>query len=292
MSRFSNFLRRVRLLVLLALIVPITFVLVRQITWRAVFHERTEQHPAGFVPPIGTDAQGLPIYSYAAVDPALIPALEAAHGYGQPDPLEMVVTNVPPLGVYLPATGNTQFKLPLPTLTPALTPLPTLRPTPRPTQGPRPTVTPYPLPTFTASMGLTTPGTPPVGYGATDCAPSGWPVTGTLTQYYRWYHRGIDLATPVGSGVVATHSALVLFAGWRTDGYGNLIILQSGQFITYYGHLSGFNVRQGDLVGRSSVIGWSGSTGNSSGPHVHYEIRINNVEVDPLTFEDRGYPSC
>jgi hypothetical protein len=290
MSRFSNFLRRMRLIVLLALIVPITFLLVRVITWRAVFHEKTEQRPAGFVPPVGVDAQGVPIYSYAAVDPAVIPALEAANGYVQPDPLAMVVTVVPPIGVYLPATGNTQFKLPPPTVTPALTPLPTL--TPLLTPGPRPTPTPYFLPTFTVSMGITTPGVPPVGYGASDCAPSGWPVPGVLTQYFRWYHRGIDLGTPLGTPVVATHSALVLFAGWRTDGYGNLIILQSGQFITYYGHLSRFNVRQGDLVGRESVIGWSGSTGNSSGPHVHYEIRINNVEVDPLTFEDRGYPTC
>ncbi|HVO68843.1 MAG TPA: M23 family metallopeptidase [Aggregatilineaceae bacterium] len=295
MSRFSNLLRRLRLIALLALLIPITFWLVRTITWRAVFHEKTEQRPAAFVPPVGADAQGIPIYSYAAVDPAVIPALEAANGYVQPDPLAMVVTAVPPVGVYLPVTGSGQFKLPQPTVTPALPPLPTLTP--------RPTRTPYFLPTFTVSMGIVTPGpeTPgadgmigaaPVGYGATDCAPSGWPVQGVLTQYFRWYHRGIDLGTPLGTPVVATHSALVLFAGWRTDGYGNLIILQSGQFITYYGHLSQFNVRQGDLIGRGSVIGWSGSTGNSSGPHVHYEIRINDSEVDPLTFEQRGYPTC
>jgi murein DD-endopeptidase MepM/ murein hydrolase activator NlpD len=292
MSRFSNLLRRLRLIVLLALIVPITFVLVRRITWHAVFREKTEQRPAGAVPTAGVDAQGIPIYSYAAVDPALIPALEAANGYAQPDPLAMVVTNIPPVGVYLPATGDTQFKLRPPTVTPALTPLPTPFRTLPPTPVPRSTPTPYFLPTFTVSTDITTPGVPPVGYGAADCAPSGWPVPGVLTQYFRWYHRGIDLGTPLGTPVVATHSALVLFAGWRTDGYGNLIILQSGQFITYYGHLSSFNVRQGDLVTRESVIGWSGSTGNSSGPHVHYEIRINDVEVDPLTFEDRGYPTC
>ena len=84
----------------------------------------------------------------------------------------------------------------------------------------------------------------------------------------------------------------VIFAGWRTDGYGNLIILQSGMFITYYAHLTDFNVVAGQIVGRGSVIGFSGSTGNSTGPHVHYEIRINDSEVDPLTFEDRGYNSC
>ncbi|MBN1562907.1 MAG: M23 family metallopeptidase, partial [Anaerolineae bacterium] len=63
-------------------------------------------------------------------------------------------------------------------------------------------------------------------------------------------------------------------------------------FITYYAHLTEFNVVEGQIVGRGSLIGWTGSTGNSTGPHVHYEIRINDTPVDPLTFEARGYPSC
>ncbi|MCD4686489.1 MAG: M23 family metallopeptidase, partial [Anaerolineae bacterium] len=79
---------------------------------------------------------------------------------------------------------------------------------------------------------------------------------------------------------------------WRTDGYGNLIILESGSFITYYAHLNDFAVVEGQVVSQGAVIGFSGSTGNSSGPHIHYEIRVNDSEVDPLTFENRGYPSC
>jgi murein DD-endopeptidase MepM/ murein hydrolase activator NlpD len=84
----------------------------------------------------------------------------------------------------------------------------------------------------------------------------------------------------------------VIFAGWSTVGYGNLVILQNGAFITYYAHLSDFNVVTGQQVGSASVIGWTGSTGNSTGPHIHYEVRINDVPVDPLTFENRGYPAC
>jgi murein DD-endopeptidase MepM/ murein hydrolase activator NlpD len=75
-------------------------------------------------------------------------------------------------------------------------------------------------------------------------------------------------------------------------GYGNLVIVQNGPFITYYAHQSTLNVRAGEFVVQGSVIGWSGNTGNSSGPHLHYETRINDVPVDPLTFENRRFPGC
>ncbi|MBC7869664.1 MAG: M23 family metallopeptidase, partial [Chitinophagaceae bacterium] len=125
-----------------------------------------------------------------------------------------------------------------------------------------------------------------------DCAPSGNPVDGLLTQRFHIGHPGIDLALPIGSPVKATQSAQVIFAGWSEIGYGYLIILQSGPFITYYAHNTSFNVVVGDFVGKGSIVSWSGSTGNSSGPHVHYETRINDVPVDPQTFENRGYASC
>jgi murein DD-endopeptidase MepM/ murein hydrolase activator NlpD len=271
-NRSNVFVRRLRLIALVVAAVVITFVLVRLISSRATFRERREQRPADLT----LDEHGIPISSYAAVDPAVIPALEALDGFDVPDPLRVVVEGVPPIGVYLPSTGDTQLKLPPPTPTPAVSPFPT--------RVPLPTLTPAPtIGAEAAAAG---------GYAGSNCAPSGWPVAGVLTQYFHWYHRGIDIGIALNTPVVATHSGQVIFAGWRTDGYGNLVILQSGQFITYYAHLTDFNVVTGQIVGRGNVIAWSGSTGNSTGPHVHYEIRINNVEVDPLTFEDRGYPSC
>jgi murein DD-endopeptidase MepM/ murein hydrolase activator NlpD len=117
-------------------------------------------------------------------------------------------------------------------------------------------------------------------------------VSGVLTQRYHRWHIGIDLGVPLNTPVVASHSGTVTFAGWSDIGYGYLVIVQSGSFITYYAHQTSLNVVAGQSVARWSVLGWSGSTGNSSGPHVHYETRINDVPVDPLTFEQRGYGTC
>src|SRR5262249_47853807 len=102
----------------------------------------------------------------------------------------------------------------------------------------------------------------------------------------------IDIGVPLGTPVLATQSGQVTFADWSPVGYGNLVIIQNGNFITYYAHNTSFNVIIGQTVRKGSVIAFSGSTGNSSGPHVHYETRIDDVPVDPLTFESRGYPSC
>src|SRR5262249_35497002 len=127
--------------------------------------------------------------------------------------------------------------------------------------------------------------------GAT-CAPAGLPVDGILTQRFHAGHSGVDLGVPLGTPVLATMSAQVTFADWSTIGYGYLVILQNGPYITYYAHNTSFNVSVGQFVGKGSIVSWSGSTGNSTGPHVHYETRINDVPVDPLTFESRGYPTC
>jgi murein DD-endopeptidase MepM/ murein hydrolase activator NlpD len=129
-------------------------------------------------------------------------------------------------------------------------------------------------------------------YAGDSCAPAGMPVEGILTQRFHYYHSGIDIAAPLGTPILATHSGRVIFADWSEFGYGYLIILQNGAYITYYAHQTAFNVSLDYLVGKGSIIGWSGSTGNSTGPHVHYETRINDVPVDPLTFESRGYGTC
>lgn len=288
MTRFARFTRLVRLALLLLVGAAITYVLVQWIS-------RTATTPPGpqtaAVDLAALDEQGRPLYAYVGVDPAIIPALESAGGYDAPDPLGMVVDAVPPIGFYLPPSGDSRFTLDAPTATPALTPLPTPSPLAVPTDPaglgivPSPTPSPVPPPSYLG-------GPPPEPYGGDACAPAGWPAPGSLTQYYQWYHRAIDIGLPLGTPLAATHSGTVLFAGWRTDGYGNLIIIENGPFITYYAHLTDFNVVEGQQIGKGSLIGWSGSTGNSTGPHLHYEIRINNSEVDPLTFEARGYATC
>ncbi len=187
---------------------------------------------------------------------------------------------------------------PLPTLspTPTLTPSATLSPSPPPTLPPPsatpvPTLTPFPtddlVATVVAFAALVTPEVLP-----DVCAPSGWPVTGNLVQRFHSRHSGIDLTVPLGTPVLATHSGVVTWADWNEYGYGNLVIVQSGPYITYYAHLTAPNVTVGSAVLRGAIIGWSGSTGRSSGPHVHYETRIDDVPVDPETFPNDGAIMC
>ncbi len=309
MSQIRTVRRYLALIGLVVIASSITFFVVDRIGT-----QRTPAPTATGAPPI----VDIPLYAYAGVDPAAIPALEAPPGYGQGDARAMLNADIPPIGVYLPAGDDLRFALPTrtpaptatptttatpaATLTPSHTPFPTRELPPKPATRVRkptriitpPTPTPtYNIPTFTPqALGLGLPTLTPPFDGSQVCAPGGWPAPGRLTQYFHRYHPAIDLGIPLNTPLVATHSGKVIFAGWRTDGYGNLIIVQNGPFITYYAHLNAFNVIEGQLVSRQSVIGWSGSTGNSTGPHIHYEIHIDNVPVDPLTFEDRGYPTC
>jgi len=101
-------------------------------------------------------------------------------------------------------------------------------------------------------------------------------------------HQGIDIAVPEGTPVVATHDGMVRFAGWNDQGYGNLVVVEDGDYTYYYGHLSEFNVESGGQVVRGQQLGKAGSTGNSTGPHVHYEVRYRGDPVDLMP--DRGEP--
>ena len=97
-------------------------------------------------------------------------------------------------------------------------------------------------------------------------------------------HRGIDYGAPTGTRVKATGDGIVEFAG-RQGGYGNLVVLRhQSQYTTWYGHLSGLakGMRKGARVAQGEVIGYVGSTGLATGPHLHYEFRINNVHQNPL----------
>lgn len=225
---------------------------------------------------------GTPVVRFALVEAAIMDVLEyGSSNYGS-GRLDAVGYAVQPIGAYLPKTGNTQFEFV------AATPLPT--PLPYPTSPPLPLPALAALPTVETLADDGTPRTLP--YAGDACAPAGNPVAGVLTQRYHAYHSGIDIGVPLGTPVLATHSGIVTFAGWSDVGYGYLVIIQNEQFITYYAHNMSFNVSANQRVGKDSIIAWSGSTGNSSGPHVHYETRINDVPVDPLTFEARGYASC
>jgi murein DD-endopeptidase MepM/ murein hydrolase activator NlpD len=98
-------------------------------------------------------------------------------------------------------------------------------------------------------------------------------------------HAGIDLAGPVGTPIYATADGTVAEAAYHNGGYGNLIKLDHGRGIeTRYGHLSAFTVRPGDRVKRGQMIGHMGSTGRSTGSHLHYEVRIDGRAVNPIPF--------
>ncbi|SDW30651.1 DUF5930 domain-containing protein [Paracoccus sanguinis] len=102
----------------------------------------------------------------------------------------------------------------------------------------------------------------------------------------RWgrAHEGIDLAGPVGTPIYATGDGVVIFAGWQR-GYGNVIKIKHAIGTeTRYGHLSKIRVKAGQQVSRNSLIGDMGNTGRSTGPHLHYEVRVDGKAVNPMSF--------
>lgn len=114
--------------------------------------------------------------------------------------------------------------------------------------------------------------------------PSGRPVDGgRITQSPHAGHMAFDIGIPVGTPVKTTMDGKVVHAGWNDQGYGNLVIVENGPYRTYYAHLSSIPVTVGNTVAAGTVIGLSGNTGNSTGPHLHYEIRKNKVTVDPTS---------
>ena len=114
--------------------------------------------------------------------------------------------------------------------------------------------------------------------------PRGMPIQGRLTQSSRSGHVALDFGAPVGTPVYATMDGKVVYAGWNDQGYGNLVIVENGPYRTYYAHLSKIPVEVGEVVHARTVIALSGNTGNSTGPHLHYEVRRNNQQLDPSKF--------
>ena len=112
-----------------------------------------------------------------------------------------------------------------------------------------------------------------------------WPTQGIITQYPVSYHMAVDIANPSLPPVAAGEAGTVSFAGCLRYGYGcHVIINHSDGFQTLYAHLSSYNVSAGDAVGRGQVIGRVGSTGRSTGPHLHFEVRKNGVPLNPLSY--------
>lgn len=97
-------------------------------------------------------------------------------------------------------------------------------------------------------------------------------------------HKGVDYGAPIGTRIKATGDGVVEFAG-KQGGYGNLVVIRhQGRFTTHYGHLNGFaaGIRKGARVNQGDIVGYVGKTGWATGPHLHYEFRINNVHQNPL----------
>lgn len=106
------------------------------------------------------------------------------------------------------------------------------------------------------------------------------PFTGTPQM-----HKGVDLAAPMGTPVVVTARGQVVSAGYDSGGLGNLIVIDHGfGFVTRYGHLSKILVRVGQQIDRGALIGLVGTTGNSTGCHLHYEVWRNGTALDPMDY--------
>jgi murein DD-endopeptidase MepM/ murein hydrolase activator NlpD len=115
-----------------------------------------------------------------------------------------------------------------------------------------------------------------------------WPVNGPVTSPFGWrwgrLHEGIDIGVGTGTPIKAAAAGTIIYCGWES-GYGNLTVIDhGGNLATAYGHQSSIAVACGQQVAQGDVIGYVGSTGHSTGPHLHFEVRINGSPVDPLGY--------
>ena len=111
-----------------------------------------------------------------------------------------------------------------------------------------------------------------------------WPTGGVITQYFAWYHPGVDIANREAPGISATDGGTVMVSGWPdSSGYGNRVVINHGNgYTSLYAHLSNIYVSVGEIVSRGQLIGQMGSTGRSTGTHLHLEIHYKGVPQNPL----------
>ena len=121
-----------------------------------------------------------------------------------------------------------------------------------------------------------------------------WPIRGEITSPYGWrthpifgtrtFHSGIDIGADYGEPILAADSGTVIYAGW-ISGYGNAVMIDhGGGLVTLYGHNTEVLVSEGQQVSQGRVIAHAGSTGNSTGPHCHFEVRLHGETVNPLNY--------
>ena len=127
--------------------------------------------------------------------------------------------------------------------------------------------------------------------GLSGNVPSIWPARGDVSSPFglRWggsdFHPGMDIANDYGTPIVATADGTVTTAGWNSGGYGNMVDIDHGNGITTrYGHAQQVVVSAGQYVHKGQIIAYMGSTGFSTGPHVHYEIHVNGQLVNPISY--------
>ncbi|MEO8361002.1 MAG: M23 family metallopeptidase [Vicinamibacteria bacterium] len=124
--------------------------------------------------------------------------------------------------------------------------------------------------------------------------PSVWPIRGYLSAGFgnridpftglKDFHPGLDISAPIGTKILAPADGTVIFSGVKGS-YGNAVTVDHGRgIVTHYGHMDATNVRAGQVVRRGSVLGFVGSTGRSTGPHLHYEVWLNGVNQNPLMY--------
>jgi len=112
-----------------------------------------------------------------------------------------------------------------------------------------------------------------------------WPTTGVITQYPTWYHMAFDIASNSGPAIIASDTGTVTYAGCINWGYGCHVVVDHGNgYQTLYGHMSVISVSAGQVVNQGQQLGNMGSTGNSTGPHCHFEIRLNGVLQNPQNY--------
>ena len=135
------------------------------------------------------------------------------------------------------------------------------------------------------SSGTSTPDAPstvtkPVGSGGMI-----WPIAGRVSQEFHSGHAGMDIFAPSGTPIYAAKGGTVISAGWNNGGYGNLVIVSHGDGLTTaYAHMSQVIASVGQDVGAGTLLGLEGSTGNSTGPHLHFETRVGGSAVNPRQF--------
>ncbi len=106
-----------------------------------------------------------------------------------------------------------------------------------------------------------------------------------VSRGYNGKHKGVDISAPKGTPIYAAEAGWITYQGRRFRGYGKLVILEHSQkWATFYAHMTSYELKEGSWVNKGDVIGYVGSTGRSTAPHLHFEIRYNNSAIDPMPY--------